>query len=177
MPSSEAGRGPLIWGIVAISETDETTMKDYYFEDFELGQKFESEKVTLSEEEIISFGEKFAPLPYHTDPVGAKETAYGGVIATGYHTAAITFGLFVRTGVLGVAAMGSPGVDKLRWLKPVRPNDELHVVAEVVEVSPARGERGRDAVRIRYDTINQHGDIVMSLTSLHFLKRRAGADA
>lgn len=147
-------------------------MKDYYFEDFHVGQRFTSETATLTEDEIIAFGKKYAPLPYHTDPAAAKDTAYGGVIAAGYQTAALTFGLFVRTGVLGAAAMGSPGVDKLRWLKPVRPGDALHVEAEIVEVSPARAEGGRDAVRIRYDTINQDGETVMTLSSLHFVRRR-----
>ncbi len=76
------------------------------------------------------------------------------------------FGLFRASG------MGSPGIDKLRWRKPVRPGDTLHVAAEVIEVSPPRPGGGHDAVRFRYHTINQDGDKVMTVTSLHFLKRR-----
>lgn len=146
--------------------------KEYYFEDFEVGQKFETETAKVTLDDIVSFGRKYAPLPYHTDPEAAKETPYGGVIAAGYQTAGITFGLFVETGVFRACGLGSPGVDKLRWLKPVRPGDELRVVAEVIEVSPAREQGGRDAIRIKYDTLNQNSETVMTVTSLHFVKRR-----
>ena len=147
-------------------------MRDYYFEDFHVGQIFETDAETLSEEDIVTFGQRYAPMPYHVDPEGAKETMFGGLIAAGYQTAALTFGLFARTGVLAACGTGSPGVDKLRWLRPVRPGDELRVKAEIVEVSPAQSESGRDAIRITYTTLNQDGDAVMTLTSLHFVKRR-----
>jgi acyl dehydratase len=147
-------------------------MNDPYFEDFFVGQKIETASRTLSESDIVSFGRSYAPLPYHTDTAAAKDTMYGGVIAAGYQTAALTFGLFVETGVFRACGMGSPGVDKLRWLKPVRPGDALRVVAEIIEVSPAQNPGGRDAIRVKYDTLNQHGETVMTLTSLHFVKRR-----
>ena len=146
-----------------------------FFEDFEEGQVYETGSRTLGEEEIVAFGERYAPLPYHTDPEAARETSFGGLIAPGYQTAAVTFGLFARTGALAGSGMGSPGVDSLRWKLPVRAGDTLRVLANVIEVSPARGERGRDAVRIRYDTYNQKDEIVMTLTSLHFVRRRAAA--
>jgi acyl dehydratase len=147
-------------------------MQDLYFEDFSVGQKIETGSRTLSETDIVSFGRVYAPLPYHTDPVAAEGSMYGGVIAAGYQTAALAFGLFVETGVFRACGMGSPGVDKLRWLKPVRPGDTLRVVAEIIEVSPAQNPGGRDAIRIKYDTLNQKGENVMTLTSLHFVKRR-----
>jgi acyl dehydratase len=146
--------------------------QDLYFEDFFVGQKFETGARTLSERDIVTFGEQYARLPYHTDPVGAKDSMFGGVIAAGYQTAALTFGLFVEAGVLRACALGSPGVDKLRWLKPVRPGDTVRVVAEIVEVSPAQAVGGRDAIRVKYDTLNQKNEAVMTLTSLHFVKRR-----
>jgi acyl dehydratase len=147
-------------------------MNDLYFEDFSVGQKFETGSRTFTEDDIVAFGRRYAPLPYHTDPVAAKDSMYGGVIAAGYQTAAATFGLFVEAGVLRASAMGSPGVDKLRWLKPVRPGDTLRVVAEIVEISPADKLGRRDAIRIKYDTFNQKNETVMTLTSLHFVKRR-----
>lgn len=146
--------------------------KDYYFEDFQVGQTFETGTAAVTQDEIVSFGGKYAPLPYHTDPEAAKDSMYGGVIAAGYQTAAITFGLFVETGVFRACGLGSPGVEKLRWLKPVRPGDALRVMAEITEVSPAREEGGRDAIRIKYETINQKGETVMTVTSLHFVRRR-----
>ena len=143
-----------------------------YFEDFSVGKSFQTDVKTVNQDDIIRFGESFAPLPYHTDPEAARETTFAGLVAPGYQTAALTFGLFIDLGLFRASGMGSPGIDKLRWLKPVRPGDALHVVAEVIEVSPAQSAGGRDAVRFRYDTINQDDDKVMTVTSLHFLKRR-----
>ena len=146
--------------------------RSLFFEDFEVGQVIETGSHTLQEKEIIEFGLKYAPVPYHTDAVAAKETSFGGLIAAGYQTAAVTFGLFARTGALAESGMGSPGVDSLRWKCPVRAGDTLHALANILELSPAEKEGGRDAVRIRYDTLNQHDEIVMTLTSLHFVRRR-----
>ena len=147
-------------------------MADLYFEDFYVGQKVESGTASLSEADIIDFGRRYANMPYHTDPEAAKKTPFGGVVAPGYQTAALTFGLFVDTGLLSASGLGSPGADKMRWHKPVRPGDVLRMVAEVIEVSPAKKEGGRDAVRIEYTTLNHNDDVVMTLTSLHFVRRR-----
>ena len=147
-------------------------MGDLYFEDFAVGQVYETSAVTLEQDDIVQFGKQYANLPYHTDPEAARKTSFAGLVAPGYQTAALTFGLFVDLGLFRASGMGSPGIDKLRWLKPVRPGDALHVSAEVIEVSPAQSTSGRNAVRFRYDTINQDGDKVMTVTSLHFLKRR-----
>ncbi len=146
---------------------------DYlYFEDFHVGQTFESGAMTLSEHDIIEFGKLYADLPYHTDPEAAKNSMWGGLVAPGYQTASLTFGLFVKTGVLAACGLGSPGIDKLRWLKPVLAGDTLRVIAEIVEISPAQTEKGRDAIRMSYRTINQKDEPVLTLTSLHFVKRR-----
>jgi len=142
-----------------------------FFEDFEVGQVYETEKHYLTAAEIIEFGMKYAPLPYHTDGEAAKGSSFGGLVAAGYQTAAITFGLFARTGALSLSGMGSPGVDSLRWKRPVKVDDTLRVLANVLECSPAKNVGGRDAVRIRYDTLNQKDEIVMTLTSLHFVRR------
>lgn len=145
---------------------------DMWFEDFEVGRTFISPTRTLSEEEIISFGKSYADLPYHTDPAAAAETAFGGLVAAGYQTVALTFGLYVETGVLRACGMGSPGADKLRWHKPVFAGDTLHVEATVLEVSPAKQDGGRDAIRMQYETFNQDGEKVLTLVSLHFVRRR-----
>lgn len=144
----------------------------HFFEDFVEGQQFVTAARTVDEAEILSFGKRYADQPYHTDPAAAAQSIYGGLIAPGYMTAAITFGLFADLGVLRAAGMGSPGVDKLRWHKPVRAGDTLHVVAEVMGLSPAAEAGGKDAIRMAYTTVNQDGDTVMTLTSLHFIKRR-----
>ena len=144
-----------------------------FFEDFDVGQVIETGTYTLEQDEIIEFGLKYAPVPYHTDPEAAKDTSFGGLVAAGYQTAAVTFGLFARTGALAESGMGSPGGDSLRWKRPVKAGDTLRVLANVLELSPAAKEGGRDGVRIRYDTLNQKDELVMTLTSLHFVKRRA----
>lgn len=149
-------------------------MSDLYFEDFYVGQVIESGTMTLSEDDIIAFGESYAHLPYHTDREAAKESMWGGLVAPGYQTASLTFGLFIDTGTFRACGMGSPGIDKLRWLKPVRAGDTLRVVAEIVEVSAATTDKGRDAIRISYRTLNQNDEEVMTLSSLHFVKRRPG---
>lgn len=149
---------------------------DLYFEDFHVGQIVESAKKTLSEAEIVSFAKNYSNLPYHTDPEAAARSMFGGIVAPGYQTAALTFGLFVDTGTFRACGMGSPGIDRLRWLKPVKAGDTLQVFAEIVEVSPAREESGRNAVRISYETRNQKGEAVMTLTSLHFVRRRPTGD-
>lgn len=146
--------------------------KPLFYEDFEVGQVFETGTHTLGEQEIIDFGEKYAPLPYHTDAEAAKDSSFGTLVAAGYQTAALTFGLFARTGALSLSGMGSPGVDSLRWKHPVKVGDTLRVNANIVEVSPAAKQGGRDGVRIRYDTLNQNDEVVMILTSLHFVRRR-----
>lgn len=143
-----------------------------FFEDFEVGQVYETGTHTLDEKEIIEFGQNYAPLPYHTDSEAAKDSSFGTLVAAGYQTAAVTFGLFARTGALSLSGMGSPGVDSLRWKRPVKVGDTLRVDAHIVEVSPSEKEGGRDGVRIRYDTRNQNDEIVMTLTSLHFVRRR-----
>jgi len=145
---------------------------DLWFEDFTLGRRFITAARTVEQPEILAFGRSYANQPYHTDPEAAKAGPYKGLIAPGYLTASITFGLFADTGALRAAGTGSPGIDKLRWLKPVRAGDTLHVEAEVIEVSPAREAQGRDAIRIAYATVNQLGETVMTLSSLHFVRRR-----
>ena len=147
--------------------------RSLFFEDFYIGQVIQTGRHTLSETEIIEFGLKYAPVPYHTDPVAARNSSFGGLVAAGYQTAALTFGLFAKTGALTESGMGSPGVDKLRWKRPVKAGDTLYVQANVIELSPSQREGGRDGVRIRYDTFNQNEEIVMTLTSLHFVRRQA----
>ena len=145
---------------------------DIYFEDFAVGRRFETAGRRLSEDDIVAFGNAFAPLPYHTDPRAAKDTMFGGVVAAGFHTAAVSFGLFIESGVFSLCGMGSPGLDRLRWLRPVRPGDELRVVAEVIAVSPAEGDKGRNLITLGFETLNQSGEVVMTMHTRHYVKSR-----
>jgi len=143
-----------------------------YFEDFENGRVFETGTQKISAEEIISFGNNFAPLPYHTDPEAAKDYMFGELVAAGFHTCAISFGLFIRSGIFDDCAMGSPGFNNLRWKKPVRPGDRLKVTATVTEVSPARDENGRNLISLLFVTTNQKNQIVLEMETRHFVRSR-----
>ncbi len=107
--------------------------RDLYFDDFKPGNSFQSAALLVSEALIVEFGRFYDPQVFHTDPQAAKETVYGGLIASGLQTIAITFKLFLETGSLAASGLGSPGLDEIRWKAPVRPGDTLHVVAEVIE--------------------------------------------
>jgi acyl dehydratase len=143
-----------------------------YLEDFKAGDEFASPGLTLTETQIIDFALKFDPQPFHLDTTAAAEGPFGGLIASGFHTAALTFRLFWQTGVLGDASLGSPGLDELRWLKPVRPGDTLRVVAKVLETRRSTSKPDRGVVRMSYTTLNQRGEAVMSLIGHQIVKAR-----
>ena len=145
---------------------------DLYFEDFKVGRIFETDKRTISQAEIIDFGNQFAPLPYHTDPDAAKKYMFGELVAAGFHTCSISFVLFIEAGVFSSCAMGSPGFDSLRWKKPVRPGDTLQVTAKVTEASPARDESGRNLIKLLFTATNQDGEPVLEMHTKHFVMSR-----
>jgi acyl dehydratase len=145
-----------------------------FLEDFKVGDEFTSPGITLTESQIIEFALQFDPQPFHVDVTAATAGVFGGLIASGFHTAALTFRLFWQTGVLGEASLGSPGLDELRWLKPVRPGDTLHVVAKVLETRRSSSKPDRGIVKMSYTTRNQHDDAVMTLLGNQLVKARPG---
>ncbi len=147
-------------------------MGDLFFDDFKIEDKFVSPGVTVTESQIIDFAMQYDPQVFHLDAESAKETTYGGLIASGFHTIALTFRLFLLTGALSSCSLGSPGIDELRWLLPVRPGDTLHVVAEVIDTRPLSSNPDRGIVRIRYTTLNQRGEKVLAMIGNQFLLRR-----
>jgi acyl dehydratase len=143
-----------------------------YFEDVRVGETDTLGSHTITEQEIIAFATKYDPQPFHTDPAAAKETIFGGLIASGWHTCAIMMRLSVEAGRRNQAVTtGSPGVDSCRWLKPVRPGDTLTGRAEVLETWPAR-TKPIGFVRSRVEMLNQRGEIVLSLVGLAMYRRR-----
>jgi acyl dehydratase len=143
-----------------------------YFEDFKAGDRFESARLTVSEALIVEFGRFYDAQVFHTDPEAAKTTVYGGLIASGLQTIALTFKLFLETGTIAASSLGSPGLDEIRWRAPVRPGDTLHVVAEVLETRASSSKADRGIVRVLYTTRNQQGDAVMTLIGNQLLRRR-----
>ncbi len=152
-------------------------MPELYWEDFEPGQIIEIEgNTTLTKNEIMEFAREWDPQPFHIDEVAAEKSIYGGVIASGWHTGVVTMRLLVD-GILGKAAsLGSPGLDEMRWLKPVRPGDTLRVRAVVRETRPSRSKPDRGTVKVTWETYNQDGEKVMTMTAIQIFARRAPAD-
>ena len=143
-----------------------------YFEDYVVGTVQEFGSIAVEEAEVIAFAQRFDPQPFHTDPVAARQSAFGGLIASGWHTAALMMRLVVEHYLAGAASLGSPGVDELRWLKPVRPGDTLAVRATVLETQRSRSKPDRGVVRSFVEVLNQHREIVMTLKALNMMRCR-----
>jgi len=140
-------------------------MPELTFEDFEPGRVFELGTREVTEEEIVAFARQWDPQPFHVDPVAAQESIFGGLIASGWHTGAMWMRLYVDSLLVGAASMGSPGIEELRWLAPVRPGDTLEGRLTVLEATPSERRSDRGTIRIRGEMVNQDGVIVMSMVS------------
>ncbi|WP_331233613.1 MaoC family dehydratase [Natronorarus salvus] len=140
------------------------------FEDFSPGDTFSGGGYEMTEEEVRSFAEAYDPQPFHTDPVFAREESiYGGLIASGWHTAAVTMRLLVDSLLSETASLGARGVDELRFPRPVRPGDVLSIETEVLSVEPETDERG--LVRARTETRDGSGELVFSMVGLVMVAR------
>jgi acyl dehydratase len=143
-----------------------------YFEDFPPGDVRESPPRAVTRDEIVAFAQHFDPQPFHIDDAAAERTIYRGLLASGWHTCAIYMRLMWDTFLKDTASLGSPGVDEIRWLKPVRPGDTLRARFTVVEAIPSRSKPDRGIVRSLSEVFNQHGDVVMTMRGLGMFARR-----
>jgi acyl dehydratase len=150
-------------------------MATYYLDDFKPGDALEFPgSHTFTRDEIVAFARQYDPQPFHLDEEAAKRSIYGGLIASGWQTVGVTFRLAVE-GLIGrTASMGSPGVDEIRWLRPVRPGDTVRVRAEVLEVRPSQSRPDRGIIRVRYETTNQRGETVLTMVGMGLFARRPG---
>jgi acyl dehydratase len=142
-----------------------------YFEDLVVGSVLETASMTVSEQEIIEFATRFDPQYFHIDKAAAEKSMYGGLIASGWHSAAIAMRLMVDTRVQS-AGLGSPGIDELRWIKPVRPGDTVRVRWTLIEARLSKTKPDRGLTRSKCELINQNDEIVMSYVGMGFIKRR-----
>jgi acyl dehydratase len=147
----------------------DATGGDQCFEDFVPGSVRTFGTVLVKEQEIIEFARRYDPQVFHTDPVAARKTPYGGLVASGWHTAAMAMRLIVDHNLSQVASAGSPGVDEVRWLKPVRPGDELSVRVTVLESRRSESKPDRGVVRSLVEVLNQHMEVVMSFKGVSLL--------
>lgn len=141
---------------------------DRWFEDYEPGSVHEFGSIRVDEEEVLAFGRRFDPQVFHTDPEAAKGTEYGGLIASGWHTAALMMRMYSEHYLSKVSTLVSPGVDDLRWLLPVRPGDELSLRVTVAEARLSRSKPDRGIVRSNVEVLNQRGEVVMAVSALNF---------
>lgn len=147
-------------------------MTTLHFEDFDEGQILALGSHVMTEEEIVSFARQFDPQPFHVDARAASGSAFGGLIASGWHTAAVFMRLYVDAVLADAASMGSPGIEQLRWLQPVRPGDELTGTFVVTSTRPSSKRTDRGTVFFRGEMINQDGQVVLSMQGRGFFGRR-----
>jgi acyl dehydratase len=158
-----------------MSNSFTTTPENRYFEDYVAGSVHEFGSVNVDENEVIDFGKRFVPLPYHTDKEEAKNSIYGGLIASGWHTAALMMRLYTDNYLSKIANLGSPGVDELRWDKPVFPGDRLSIRVTVLEARRSASKPDRGILRSFIEVLNQKREVVMSLKSVNFVRTRQSA--
>jgi acyl dehydratase len=148
-------------------------MTPRFFEDFKVGEVLTFGNYKVSREAIINFASEFDPQPFHVDEEAARKSPFGGLIASGWHTAGMMMRMLVdefmgsRSG-----SIGSPGFNELRWLKPVRPGDTLRLRVEVLDVMPSKSKPDRGSIKFKYETMNQADEIVMTMTGVGIFLRR-----
>jgi acyl dehydratase len=146
-----------------------------YFEDYLPGSVLEFGTVPVEESDIIAFARRFDPQPFHVDPEAAVRGPFGGLIASGWHTASLTMRLYADHYLSRVASLGSPGVDEVRWLEPVRPGDVLRIRLSILEARRSRSKPDRGVVRTQVEVLNQRGQVVMSFKAVNLFRcREAG---
>lgn len=149
-----------------------TPVEERYFEDYIPGAVHEFGVIAVDEAEMIAFARRFDPQPFHTDPEAAKQSVFGGLIASGWLTASLMMRLFVDHYLSHVASLSSPGVDELRWLKPVRPGDAMSLRVTVSETKRSRSKPDRGIVHSYIEAVNQNGETVMSMKAMNLLACR-----
>ena len=148
------------------------SIENRYFEDYVAGSVHEFGPIAVERDEVVEFGKRFVPLPYHTDPELAKKSIYGGLIASGWRTAGLMMRLYTDNYLSKVANLGSPGVDELRWEKPVYPGDNLSIRVTVLETRLSSSKPERGIVQSLVEVLNQKREMVMSLKMVNFMRSR-----
>jgi acyl dehydratase len=148
---------------------------DRYFEDYTPGDVYEFGTITVTEPEIIEFAKQFDPQYFHIHPEKAAESRFGGIIASGWHTAGLAMRLYVDHFLSHVASLASPGVDDVRWPNPVRPGDTLRIRVTILEARLSRSKTDRGVVHAKIEAINQKDELVLSMVGISIIGRRPQA--
>jgi acyl dehydratase len=147
-------------------------VEDRHFEDYVPGAVYEYGHIPVTEAEIVDFARRFDPQYIHVDPERAVQGPFAGLIASGWHTAAMMMRLIVDNFLPKSASLGSPGIDELRWLRPVRPGDVLSVRLSVLEATRSRSKPDRGIVRTLCEVLNEDREVVMSLKAMNIIACR-----
>jgi acyl dehydratase len=147
-------------------------MSQRYFDDLKVGDRFSSEQYAVSEEAIVTFAREFDPQAFHIDPTAARQTMFDGLIASGWHTAAITMRLFVQTLDFPEGAIGL-GVDELRWPNAVKPGDSLQVETEILDLRASKSKPNYGIVRLRNVTTDQCDEVVQTMMASALVRKRS----
>jgi len=149
--------------------------EERYFEDYRPGLVLEFGAIRVDEAEVIEFARHYDPQPFHIDAEAAAQGSFGGLIASGWHTGSLVMRLLVEHYLSPIASLGSPGIDELRWLTPVRPGDTLSVRVTVLETRRSQSRPDRGLVRALMEALNQRREVVMSMKALNFTLCRDSA--
>jgi acyl dehydratase len=152
--------------------TDHAERAARYFEDYVPGFTVDCGSFAMHEADIIAFAKEYDPQPFHVDPVAAMDGPFGGLIASGWHTTSMMMRQLVEYFVSPESSLGAAGIDEIRWPKPVRPGDTLHVRATVLEARRSGSKPDRGIVKSLAEVTNQEGDLVMKLTAINFILLR-----
>jgi acyl dehydratase len=147
----------------------------YYWEDFQVGETVELGRHTVDREAVIAFAKEFDPQPFHVDEEAAKTSFYGGLIASGWHTCGIVMRMMCDSYLNQSASLGSPGVDSVRWLLPVRPGDTLRATRTILESRASSSKPTMGIVKNRWDVYNQNDDKVMTMEGYGLFARRSSS--
>lgn len=184
----QAGRAGTVPDLPPVTDLRNTTLtrtlseedfavppRDRYFEDYRPGAVYEYGYLTVTEAEIIEFARRFDPQPMHTNPEAAVRGQFGGLIASGWHTAGIFMRLYAAHYLSEVASLASPGIDELRWPVPLRPGDSVRLRTEILDARRSRSKPGRGIVHTRGRLINASDEDVMRLTAINIFRARTAA--
>ena len=149
-------------------------MSERWFEDYVVGVTAEHGSIRVDEAELVDFGRRFDPQPFHVDREAAASGPYGGLIASGWHTCALMMRLLAQEYLSPLSSLGSPGVDELRWIRPVRPGDQLALRTTVEETRLSRSKPDRGLVRTRVELIDAAGEVVLRLLAMNLISVRPG---
>ena len=143
-----------------------------YYEDLEIGQKIKLGSIIVSKKEIISFAEKFDPQPFHTNEIKAKESIFGGLCASGWHTCSLFMRILYDGFLINSAALGSPGMNEIRWLKPLRPEETITGIGEVIKKTPSKSRPEIGSLIINYEVFNKNNELIMTLIGISIFKKK-----